>query len=241
MRTPGRCMNHSGCWLANGDRDIWLNVGEDFACPVCGAGLCVPPLGIGQQSGAQPRRMAMAVLAGCAIAAVAGAAGFALVHKTLAPVQTASRTLYLNPGHLNPAPRVKPETVLVAQAVLPSCQGRSVTQEMVVASVPSLSMSWQAPADSAQLPADQAAPGAAQDASYVPQPVPPARTMPAAEQADAEPAPRPVLPISFGQPVAPEDATADAPRPWHHKVEPERHNIVLPAPGWGNGEAEIIS
>ena len=42
MRTPGRCTNFEGCWIGATQRDVWLSIGEDFACPNCGGALTAP-------------------------------------------------------------------------------------------------------------------------------------------------------------------------------------------------------
>src|SRR5580704_12334681 len=74
MRTPGRCTNHESCWLANGGRDIWVPVGDDFVCPVCAEPLTAPPL-----QAISSRSMAVAAAASLALVAIAGGAGFGLV------------------------------------------------------------------------------------------------------------------------------------------------------------------
>jgi hypothetical protein len=74
MRTPGRCTNHESCWLANGGRDIWVPVGDDFVCPVCAEPLTAPSL-----QAISTRSMAMAAAASVALVALAGGAGFGLV------------------------------------------------------------------------------------------------------------------------------------------------------------------
>ena len=74
MRTPGRCTNHESCWLANGGRDIWVPVGDDFVCPVCAEPLTAPPL-----QAISSRSMAVAAAASLALVALAGGAGFGLV------------------------------------------------------------------------------------------------------------------------------------------------------------------
>ena len=42
MRTPGRCTNVEGCWISASHRNVWLPIGEDFACPNCGGNLSAP-------------------------------------------------------------------------------------------------------------------------------------------------------------------------------------------------------
>src|SRR5271165_3067911 len=74
MRTPGRCTNHDDCWLANGGRDIWVPVGDDFVCPVCAAPLTAPSL-----QAISTRSLAVAAAASLALVALAGGAGFGLV------------------------------------------------------------------------------------------------------------------------------------------------------------------
>src|SRR5271165_6939928 len=95
MRTPGRCTNHDDCWLANGGRDIWVPVGDDFVCPVCAAALTAPSL-----QAISTRSLAAAAAASLALVALAGGAGFGLVraltftpagsHTQLTAMHTAS-------------------------------------------------------------------------------------------------------------------------------------------------------
>ena len=74
MRTPGRCTNHESCWLANGGRDIWVPVGDDFVCPVCAEPLTAPSL-----HSISMRSLAGAAAGSLALVALAGGAGFGVV------------------------------------------------------------------------------------------------------------------------------------------------------------------
>jgi hypothetical protein len=70
MRTPGRCTNVEGCWIGATQRNVWLSIGEDFACPNC-AGILTPP----PRHAISLTRLKNAAIAGAAISLGAAAMG----------------------------------------------------------------------------------------------------------------------------------------------------------------------
>ncbi len=74
MRTPGRCTNFDTCWLANGQRDIRVMVGDPFVCPACGEPLHAPSIESISASG-----IVGALAISLAMVATAGGAGYGLV------------------------------------------------------------------------------------------------------------------------------------------------------------------
>ena len=67
MRTPGRCTNTEGCWISASHRNVWIAVGEDFACPNCGGALS-PPLPQSRSFVAAKRIAVMGVAASVGLA-----------------------------------------------------------------------------------------------------------------------------------------------------------------------------
>jgi hypothetical protein len=179
------------------------------------------------------------------LAAGAGATGFALRHAFVSPQQAQrSTTQHASTGHSALPARaaaVAPITVVaVADAAIPQQAARRVARR--AAPLASISISFPA------RPADRMA--------GVPV-VPPRRVAPldaapgdgrreklTAQAATAQvevPARPAVLPISFGQPVAPETVRQDGRHAWHHRSEPVRHNEILPAPGWPAAQDNVVS
>jgi hypothetical protein len=74
MRTPGRCSNTLTCWLATSHRDIWVPVGEEFACPVCDSPLHAPPI-----QSVTARHRGYTTLASAALIVMSGLAGFGVM------------------------------------------------------------------------------------------------------------------------------------------------------------------
>ena len=205
MRTPGRCTNHESCWLANGGRDIWVPVGDDFVCPVCAEPLTAPSL-----HSISMRSMAVAVAASLALVALAGGAGFGLVRAISLATHGAQGQLSAM-GHA--APRMR------AASPLPAAPNRTVA-------VASINPPAPAPAPPATPPqavpkaapvTPPAAPGApaptalaraAPKVASVPTVVP-ARPAPTTVAA-ATPLPAPVHPTPAIAPMVPQAASPPA-------------------------------
>jgi hypothetical protein len=95
MRTPGRCSNTLTCWLATSHRDIWVPVGEEFACPVCDSPLHAPPI-----QSVTARHRGYTTLASAALIVMSGLAGFGVMRLVSPPPSTvvASRAPGTVPG-----------------------------------------------------------------------------------------------------------------------------------------------
>jgi hypothetical protein len=256
MRTPGRCTNHQSCWLANGGRDIWVPVGEDFVCPVCAEPLRAPYM-----RAISMRSLAVAASVSLGLVAMAGGAGFGLVRA----VHALPDLQQIAMKYRTPAPAV---TRLAQAAVRPAVTGRTAAPLVAAPVRMAAAVPAQAPVAvaAAKAPVDQVTP--APVAAHVA-----AAPVRMAASQDTAPASRPVvqapvrqphpevvavippksdpswhewparrhvtLPISFGKPVAPEDdATVDA-RRWRHRAI-GRRSYFQPA-GWSQADEDTIS
>jgi hypothetical protein len=194
MRTPGRCTNHESCWLANGGRDIWVPVGDDFVCPVCAEPLTAPSL-----HSISMRSMAGAAAASVALVALAGGAGFGLVRA----ISTVAHNRHAQVTSANPAAQ-RPRTA-------PQLAG-APSGKMSVASVnPPLPVPAPSPATPPAgpgKPAPTALSSGAAPAAKV------ASAPPVAKEALKSPASSPsAIVAATPQPAAPEHLAAQAPAP----------------------------
>jgi Gram-negative bacterial TonB protein C-terminal len=215
MRTPGRCTNHESCWLANGGRDIWVPVGDDFVCPVCAEPLTAPSL-----QSISMRSMVGAAAASLALVALAGGAGFGLVraismvahgsHGQATAVHPASQTARTAPQLL--AARRSPVAVASVNppvaAPAPPPTSAPVTPKAAPAAPPA------APGKPAPTAVASAAPPAPKAISIAP-------TAPAAPKAPASSPPATVAAAT--PPAAPEHVAAQAPT-----IAPPEPSAALP-------------
>jgi hypothetical protein len=243
MRTPGRCSNIEGCWISASHRDVWLNVGEDFTCPNCGGALSAPPGRALSMRGIK-RAAVTGVAASMAVAAVAviavkvsamawsgqpavvammhvrSALFASTVHHQAAPAQIAA---------VAPAPAIARPSIAPAPRMAESVPSRPSGPAPVLlyaaapppAAAPRQAAPDAAPVQTASAPADRDVPPAMvtllSEAEFVLKP---------SEQRAI------VLPISFGQPPAPETDAAPADHRWHHHgLSTMRRSYFLPAPG----------
>jgi hypothetical protein len=258
MRTPGRCTNLEACWLANGGRDVWVAVGDEFVCPVCGAPLKAPTL-----HAISMRSLAAATAASLVLVGLAGGAGFGLVRGLRALPHGVQTAMLAQRSHKMPAhwPVAAPMLATgVAKVPAPTIAATAAPQTMVAtraqasvvpAPAPAVHMAAfasVAPRTKAGLsPAMARAVAQESVAQSVMAPVraAPLGASPMAAAVVAQAMMRPqrplVLPISFGRPVAPEDDQAERSTRWHHHAPPVRHTGFLPGPGWTNADEETIS
>ncbi len=206
MRTPGRCTNHEACWLANGNRDIWVSVADEFACPVCGTPLEAPPM-----TAITHRGFAAAMVTSLALLLASGGVGFGLV-QALRDVAGRSPPALTAQSFAPPKPALaKPHGPEVARAVPP------------VPTVPAPSVPPPALPPSATAPPVPPPVEVVLGQVTLGPPVPLSVTLPMA-------APGPMGPEEF----ADSDDSVRAAR-WHRRVPPAarpNRTYVLPAPGW---------
>jgi hypothetical protein len=132
MRTPGRCTNHEACWLADGNRDIWVSVADDFTCPVCRTPLEAPPM-----TAISHRGFGAAMGTSMVLMLVAGALGFGLVQvlREVAGVPSPRLTA----ASFAPARLVAPSHREAARVMAPAVPAPPlIVQPPVAAPVPAL-------------------------------------------------------------------------------------------------------
>lgn len=233
MRTPGRCTNFEVCWLADGKRDIWVTVGDDFVCPVCARPLQAPSV-----HAITMRSLVTTTGVSLAMGTAAGLAAFGLIWW----------------GHVLPHGHRAIGRTVIAQAA-PTLPAAGLSYEP-------LRMNSRQAAPQAAKPAEPRAPAApaatkpalplvTQPVKLALEPLTPPPTSgkvrviaaaapygaaPSAHAAAAAlpitpPLPPLALPISFGKPVAPEDDRDTGGRKWHRHLPRPSWTGFLPAPG----------
>ncbi len=151
MRTPGRCTNFDTCWLANGQRDIRVMVGDPFVCPACGEALHAPSI---ESISANGILGALAV--SLAMVATAGGAGYGLVRvaqsagtvsiaslqsapvqpRALAPAVPSAGIESLGRTSLAASPAINAQTVRLAASVPALQVDPSIPAVVFVAAAP---------------------------------------------------------------------------------------------------------
>jgi hypothetical protein len=255
MRSPGRCTNHEGCWLGNGQRDIQIAITDPFVCPICGGDLVAPPLEAITQHGFQN-----AIAASLALMLTAGASGFGVVRllhvnhphgysaaaraSTLAQAgksgpATASAPVSLAPvsgapvslAPVSGAP-VSVAPVSVAPVSVMALAATTVPRGVVLAAA--------APLDAVLPPVSvQQQPGEIVELATRILKTPPASIV-IATNVSKEPLRALIVPVSLAQPIAPEEDAPRARGDWHRRYAAPiaRRTEFLPAPGWPEAAAE---
>lgn len=251
MRTPGRCTNMEGCWISASHRDVWISIGEAFTCPNCQSVLTPPPA-----RAVSFRGLRRAAATGVAISMGLAAVGVGAVklsssawtgqHSAVAMLQAPSRAIHnaiFGTGTETRLAAVIPGTTggkgmpaaarsmgaartesVAAVALAPARNAVAVSRVnapvLLFAAVPDRQPSHEASARTAHAAAEAPVPAAfvtlISQAAFV---VPPSRQRPV------------ILPISFGRPVAPEDAAPPVSLRWrHHGFGRAQPSGFLPGP-----------
>jgi hypothetical protein len=258
MRTPGRCTNLEGCWIGATQRDVWLSIGEDFACPNCSGALTAPP-----RRSISVRGLKKAAVAGVTV--TMGLAAMALAGVKLSTLHWAAQPTVVAGRHIAGS-ALASRTVdghgfgmRVAEMAAPTASSLLVAKP--TAPSPSVAASQMAASDSEERPSVTYVPAPGRSSPSVVvftdaaaprhdrQPdddvAAPVNLVTLVSEADfvlpAESRRSVVLPITFGEPPHPEDLDAPVNLRWRfHGFVSTRQSYFLPAPGRDETLSKII-